>query len=881
MVGSRGEKKRMAHKKKWELFLVDLLILTVIFIALYHRYLFGGELYAYTDVGADTIDQYLPMTVFEVDSLREGMSETYSLQYGLGKYNGGYLLKYLNPVNLPLLLCGGEQINGALMVSMYLKYVIICLFALLFFLHLLENDQAASVCSLLWTFSGYAVLWGQHYQFLTALAAFTVAVWGFQLFLDEDKRWYLVIPTTAYLAYNSYYHLYIGCFFFLAYGVLYLHFRGRTLLQILKKSGAFALVMIIAVCMAAATLVPSLENFLESSRVSQVTSGAGSDSWIYQKNVLMAMLSRLLSNDLFGVGNEFLGPTNYYECAILSVSVLFVFSFVYLLQGKHRTPMLLIAGSSVLLLCSPKFSQIIVFSESAQRWTYLLCFAQVIAIGIALSDLFRRQKEPEMRKRLVRTLIGTDILLALMFVVLYRYHIQVGGWLLNEKALVVLGIILAVYHIGLLVMTKSRCSFAVLLVLVAAELVLANYASINDRETVSVEQWESGLYNDGTAEVVQWLRQQDDSLYRIAKTYWSVHYCDSLVQDYNGMGIYSSTNSAELLELAESLGYSWAGNRVGFDGTDLLANSLLGVKYIIAESGSDLNPDYYEMIYDDGIHEAYLNRYWMGFGWWSDEEFPLEGDTTLERLSESEVKTVDLMTYLTQTEQCQIDGTGTVTGTGPGMILSFDVPELEEGWLVSGIRIKLTAQMGSSLYLLTATENETFSWNHYDVVSYDSGSGIYCLDNTYLEPLTGIQLKVSLVSQELSIEALELIVVDGEKLREELAERQNSCVTDMTQQGSTFTVRLTNPGEESATLCLPLVYSNHWEATVDGKTVEVRNVNSGLTGLEIEPGEHELRLTYRDPVYYGALVLSITCAAAYVFAVYRNVHKKDRMIKND
>lgn len=866
----------MIRNKSFRNGLAVLGVMTVVFLLLYHSFLFGGKLYAYTDVGADTVDQYLPMTVFEVEALRSGTSEQYSLQYGLGRFLSGTLLKYLNPVNLPLLLCGEEYLNVGLLLSLYVKYVVICLFALMFFRRLLKQEQAAWVCALLWTFSGYAVLWGQHYQFLTVMAAFTVAVYSFQLFLEDSPKWYFVILGVAYLASTGYYHLYIACYFFLGYGVLYLAFRGSGLKAIAAKAGKFALSMIPAVCIAAPALLSAVLSFFASSRVEQVASGISGERLIYSKNVLMAMLSRVFSNNLFGVGDEFLGPTNYYECAILSVSVLFLFACGWLIQTRHWKRLLGVGGACAVLACMPAFSRLIVFSSTAQRWTYLLCLAEVMTIGFALADLLRRKGEAETQKRLLRAVVLADAVLALAMAVLYRYHLQVGGWLLNESAVLTLAVIVAMYHGGLFVMTKSRRAFAVLLALVAAELVLTNYATVNDRESPSVEQWQTQMYNDGTRDAVQWIEERDDSLYRISKTYWSVHYCDSLIQDYNGVGIYSSTNSAELLTLAEKSGYTWAGNRVGFDGTDLLTNSLLGVKYVIARSGEALDSDFYELLYDNGTHGVYENRFCLGFGWWQDEDIVLpENTTVLEKLetltgTASTSKTIDLLPYLTQTEQCQVEGT-TVTGTGTGMILTFEVPELEEDWLVSGIRIKMTAQTGSNAYLLVSTEDSDFNWDHYDVESYSAGSQTVCLDNTILQPLTGVRVEISLACQEIQVEALELVVVDGAQLRESLSAMQSGCVTDLTQEGNAFSTPVTNPGGETALLCLPLVYSGEWEAAIDGESAQVQCLSTGLVGLEVGPGDHEVRLTYRSGSYRAGPVVGVMGILMFVATVcYQN-----------
>jgi len=62
------------HRKEKEflyIYAVMLIAVTVIFIALYHKFLFGGYLYAYSDIGSDTINTYLPNMIYEIRSIWE------------------------------------------------------------------------------------------------------------------------------------------------------------------------------------------------------------------------------------------------------------------------------------------------------------------------------------------------------------------------------------------------------------------------------------------------------------------------------------------------------------------------------------------------------------------------------------------------------------------------------------------------------------------------------------------------------------------------------------------------------------------------------------------------------------------------------------------
>lgn len=881
---------KSTNKKIWKIYFLDLIVLTLIFVGLYHSFIFGGQMYAYADIGADTINQYLPATVFELDSLKEGIGGVYDLQFGLGRYSGGYLLKYLNPANLALLVFGKEYLHIGLLVAMYLKYAAICLFSLLFFVRLLKNEKAAAVCALLWTYSGYAVLWGQHYNFLSSTLAFTVAVYGFQLFLENDRKKLLVVPAMAFLPLISYYHLYMACYFLLIYGVLYLAFQKNSFLQILKKAGWFVLAMIPAVCIAAGSLLPAIADFLDSFRTDQVTQGIGGMSLIYEPSVILSFAARFLSNNLIGVGNNFRGPVNYYECAILSVSLLFIFAFVYLMQRKHWKRVLGITVACVILLCIPFVSRMIVFTTENQRWTYLLCFAQVIAIGFALSDILAHWKEEGFQKIFLRTVIISDVLLAMFAGVMIWQDRRVGGNWLDLKACITLVLIAFLYHVAFLLMYKTKKVFQILLAAVALELLMGNYATVNDRETITVDEWYNDMYNDGTAQVVQWIQEQDDSLYRINKTYYSAYYTDSLIQGYNGMGTYKSTNSAELVNLARSYGYSNARNWLGFDGSDVLANTTLGVKYIIARSGTYMNPEYFEGIYDDGTYAVYKNRYWLGFGYLYQEEMTestIPYSTTLEKAMQltqayyvtetveasedpeiNGTKAVDLLPYLTDSYQCDVvtQGNGLkLTGTSQDMLLYFDLPELEEDWMVSGVRIKMTTQSDSRIKLFTATDSYDFCVEHYDSFSYQEGSGVYYLDNTVPEKVNEIRLDVSEVAQDITIESVELLLADGQKLQENLKHLQENCVTDLTQEGSTFRGTVINPENSSAMLCVPLIYSDHWEAAVDGQPVKTVNINGGLVGLEVGSGEHNITLVYQNNTYTVGAIVTVVSTVAFVF----------------
>ncbi len=885
----RSETTDMERHVNRKLFLLGFLILTIVFIGLYHGFIFGGQMYAYTDVGADTVDQYLPVTVFETNTIKNTSNGTYSLNYALGKYCDGYLLKYLNPVELPLLIFGENNLHIGIMVSTYVTYLFIFLFAFLFLKRILKDEKIALICALMWTFCGYTVLWGQHYMFQKSMLFATVAIYGFQLFLDGGKKRYLAIPAVAALAANSYYHLYMVCFFFLIYGFAYLRFQGNSFLQIIKKAGIFILYMLPALCIAGFYLIPAMAEFTGSSRTGALSSPITAEPLIYSPIYLGTYLARLFSPDLFQTGDLFLGPSNYYECAILSVSILFSYSLIYLLQRKNWKKVLCLTLIGIFCLCSPIFSRIIVFSSTTQRWTFLLSFAQVIAIGFALVDVFHCDDEKLRKKLLLRTALITDALLILVGLGLYMVHLFVGGWLLKFSALRIVIFTAIVYHVAFLAITKKHLAYYVLMCVVALEMVIGNYACVNDRSTPTVQQWYESMYYDGTAEVVDWIEDQDDSLYRINKTYTSGYHTDSLIQGYNGLGTYHSLNSGYLVNLARSYGYPDAGNRIRFNGHDPLANNMLGVKYVIAETGTYMNPRYYKQVFHDQEHEVYENLYWLGFGY----QYPIQsisplpaGSTALEKTlllsgsysitgeagndgPVSGTKSIDLLSHLSSSEGCDtaMDDALQVTGTDQTMTLYFDIPEIEKGWIVAGIEVQMNAANGSLMRLYAAGDLYDFKECGYHGAYYGAGEGVYYVNHYALDVPSELKLDLSYTKQNISISSLKLILVNEQQLQTSLRNLQDTCIRSLEQEGNSFRGSVTNAGDSTNMLCIPLIYDPHWHASIDGQPVQVTNINGGLVGIEITSGSHSIELEYVNHTYQLGILVSVISVIAYCSAM--------------
>ena len=604
--------------------------ITFCFLVLYHNFIFSDYWYAYLDSARDTVDQYIPTEIYEIRNFWAGELNQYSLLFGLGSNYVFPWYKYFNPVNLPLLLIGSRNLGAALVISTYLKYLFIGIFGFFFFRRLTRSDRIASICSLLWTYSSYNVLWGQHYGFLTSMVGFTVFIWALQLIMEGDKKWCLTPLAFFVLATSSYSFFYQACIFAIVYGAAYLVIKKERYKDCLKKLAIFTISALLSAGIAAEYIALSAESFLSSSRMENVVSV--SLTGFYPFKYLVSIFARFFSNDTFGIAGRSGYSGNYYEIAMISVGALAVLSFFWLIQSKYRKRVLVITAVAILCLCLPIVSHIMLFKATTQRWTFIICLLEIMMIGFALKNLNDKLHEEsdgvDVKKKLIRTFVFSDAFLIISMASLLI--LRGRGFRVNKWTLIIVVCCYIMYHIAALLaywLKKHKNSKPEILVCVLifmccmVEMFVMNYRGINSRSIVSKILWDNSLYNDGSGEVALEIQSSDDALYRINKTFDSKYYNDAMVQNYYGVGSYYSLNSQNLIDAYAVLGNEvyentdtlTGTNYIRFPGSEIADNALLAVKYVISD-GEVLPDVFYEKVLEDGDKTLYKNRFWNGFG---------------------------------------------------------------------------------------------------------------------------------------------------------------------------------------------------------------------------------------------------------------------------
>lgn len=111
--------------------------------------------------------------------------------------------------------------------------------------------------------------------------------------------------------------------------------------------------------------------------------------------------------------------------------------------------------------------------------------------------------------------------------------------------------------------------------------------------------------------------------------------------------------------------------------------------------------------------------------------------------------------------------------------------------------------------------------------------------------------------------------VDGytEKLGEE-------TLTDINMDVNEITGKITVSRPKALVLTIP--YSEGFRAYVDGTETEIQRANTMYMALELTPGSHDIRLTYRTPYLYPGICLTVLGAVWYIFLVAKHAKGSSR-----
>ncbi len=574
-----------------------LFLMTILTCALYRMHLFGPYVYIFRDAGSDTFNSYWPVMEYLVRHIQAGDLHFWMFQSGFGNSVISVLHFLADPFSLLLLLFPKDTM------AMGLVWVIACKtisggILFYFFSRELRLSRIISmITAILWAFSGFMVLWGQHYFFANVMPLFALLMLGMARLLHQKSGKLFVLA--LWLAFVNF--IYFAVWFTIAVIMIallcYLLQSKKSLRHFFCYAWMFFWRGCLAFLLSAFRTIPEIYSMIGTARLSGGTVQTG---LLATKQELFDAIIRFFSNNSLGITltQNALG-FNYYEQITLASSILALCFLIHNLVVRKGRQRLFCAVTGLLILFSLCTKMICILMNvgkgSSYRWSFLIIFALIVNLGFALQDI--SMHFAERGKLLLTEGLLSILILSSSFLILKK---TCGPSLTEEELLQVqqvwfgLALFLAAY-IGLLLFLFFLHRFSisgflsvkeagiVLLLLVSAEVFVLNNPTINDR----IYMWKNSVYSSEyydpqKLQPIEQISSLDDGLYRMEKDYRVGLGNDPLLMGYYGTTTYGM-ESAGIQQMLEENGLFWNEAGVGevVYGHPAL-ESVLGIRYMIA-----------------------------------------------------------------------------------------------------------------------------------------------------------------------------------------------------------------------------------------------------------------------------------------------------------
>lgn len=841
---------------KYICYIISITIL--LYLSLYGKYIWQHVIYGFTDVGSDTFYGYLPQYLTMLEKLRNVDFSLFNLYDGIGNsIMAGANIHMELPFLFILLLFDVENIYLGLFFCTFLKVLFLEICAFLFYRQLALSAKISVICSILWGFSGYVLLWGQHSYFLTAMCFFSLLMLIIEKIINTRNKQYWLFFSLLVGLYSicNIYFLY-SC---LATGGVYFFFRQiyikRNIRDIVGQSVKYIAFAFLGIGMFLFVSMEWIICVIESAR----KIGTEKFSLIeFSLDNCVRILARVVSTEAFGVSN-YTGSNNLYEDPIIATSILTIFGIYWLCKKNKKN-----LGIIILIFLSffmPVISRLFILLNS-NRWFYFYSFISVIAIGIMLNDLYERKKVWSLIDNIFVISISVCIIALLVY----------GGKKLQidyqEEAFFFKFICLVIF---LLIFNMNvKHTFGLLLILCFVEVVGGNYNLINDRTNLTKENYLKIAKGDAQ-ELIDKIKLEDSNqLFRIRVYDFRDYLSHGGVGLYLGTNSYSSLNKKYNIEFISNLheadsAYAISNDPNHFDISceNYAIQTLLGVRYVITSANAPIN---YEKYAEIGEMTAYYNTCAIPFGILYDEKMPKEDYLYMSPLQKN-LSLFDAY-YLTDYDSNgdkdkflngdytlkNLDGfkfeDNIITGICTDENESIEIERDNKGAEVEMIIEMEAPATGLYLKVYYAGEGEMFSEDKVVYRYLINGKREYSL---YFPTKSISKFKIIPIIAEgdnqYEFEIYDISFVDWEenydimylqKAKEIQENRSVYNVSFINDEYHAYCISQKN----NTMLLIPLSYSINWSASVNGEKIEVVRVDDAFCGIYLPEGECMIEMVY-------------------------------------
>ena len=406
----------------------------------------------------------------------------------------------------------------------------------------------------------------------------------------------------------------------------------------------------------------------------------------------------------------------------------------------------------------------------------------------------------------------------------------------------------------------------VLAIVVSLEMFCAGLANTTalDKDVIYSSRTSYRSFIDRVQPITDQVKEMDDSFYRMEKT---IHRKtnDNLSLGIRGLSNSTSTLNAKTIALLQKLGMASKSHWSKYVGGTPVLDSLMNIKYLIAEDESSVSSLYNEILRDEeNTLSAYENPYVLSLAFGvspNTADFLLEDeqyDTPFERMNHlitamlGEEETVEIF------REAKVEDTE-YTNCATSMVVGHRKFTPKDSSYSAMITYTLTADSNDVLYCYFPSDYPRelkLKVNQEDVGKHmgNETHGIKSLGRFE----NGEDITVTAVLQEKDLyisTSGSIFYYFDEDAYIAAMQRLNASpyeITASTEDTFIGTIHV-NEGQELIYTSIP--YDAGWVVKIDGAIVETEEIVGALMGFRTTPGNHTLEMEYRPRcVTYGTWI---------------------------
>lgn len=777
---------------------------------------------------ADADIQYLDFFSYFRDVLLGKNSIKYSMSNTLGNTSVGVYSYYLaSPLNLLVLFFKQSQLLMFFSLVLAIKLSLASLTAC-YYLQIRFKNQIHSVITCLlacaYGMMQYNMAQGSNIMWMDGVYLLPLILLGVYKVIETKRIVALTIPVALSILFN-WYTGGINClwslFFFFVEFLLYICNKKVSWKETLQIIIQYGLAMLIALCISAVLFLPSIMD-LRNGRGSKFdwqlfTNTFTGNPLDVVRDYTVGGTSTQMRVSLFAGSLVLIGCIGFFfncyykwrEKCIVGVALSFSL-YMYFYTPTHFVFSLLKSATSYWFRYSYVSIMFLVFvaglsfAKTDKKVPYWL-----LAIGYSIIYIFSYWK-CEMQREYTLAQKGMTIAFLLMTAVIVCILLRV-----NEN--------------------KKRICFAMLVIIVLAEL------EINGAYLVSKYSIDEGksykIYVDAFNQQLSELHDQEGGDYRIVQTVQrgdNSHLDEAFGYNYWSNTGYTSCPDNRQITLLDRLGYRVHGDRLNaVAGSVLTADSLLGVKYVIADR------DYPGLKRIDSIASAngkyvYENPYYLPmavvYDKQTNQEFtnPFEYQNAL--YSQLLGEEVSLYTRITPTIETE------------GNIRIYHIQVPQGNYALYG-NIKTNSSVDGKVGKVGTEGFPYASWLARSVFDIEIEPGESEV-SVFFEAKKGLD-----ISDE------QFYMLDLDALNEAVTKIRNRQVEDISIMNGHIVCNV--KAKEGEKLFLSVPVSEGWRIKRNGNRVYAETFADALTVISLEEGENVIEMDFHIPHMRKAILISI------------------------